>query len=398
MANKIKFFSQVGLAVLTVLTLNLAIIEKPTLACGGSDETNSETEKCIELVAGTGEEEVDPEDSGDTANLYFDADTELVSEREVRHSFFLAGNQVESKDNVEGISFVAGNLVEFSGSTEYAALAGNSVKVSGSIEEDLFVAGNAIELTEDAYVGRDLYLAANTVLIKSNLYGNAFVGGNRLVLENVTIEGNFHADFDEIVIKGKSSITGVFEYNDNAKITGLEDLSTGSTETFAGTTSSGISFATTLEDKVIFLLGRLLVTIILIALTPKFAKKLLDTFNWKSSWKHLALGLGLICLIPICSIFIFVSIIGLPLGILAMVFWGVCAYLATSITGGVIGDQLAKSLFKKPKLHIFAKYTIGIVLIELLSLVPVVGGLTSAISVCFGFGYSAHRLLAKPKK
>lgn len=393
MAKKFKVFSQVVLGFASALTLGYAVNIKPASACLGADGkpvkgTDGIVSNCAEVAEAT------PLFS----DVYSDAGTDVTSERQVNHSFFLAGNQVESHDIIHGLAAFAGNGVVFSGVTDYAALAGNSIVVEGAITNDLFVAGNAVELTDEASIGRDIFGFGNTFLVKTNLNGNAFLSGNRLVLENVTISGNLKVGFDEIVIKGKSAISGTFEYNDNALITGLENLSTGETITYAGSKNSSITFSMTLTDKIIFLLGRLLVTIVFIALAAKFSKRLLTEFELKNSWKDLALGLGLIIVVPLASIFAMITLIGLPLGLIGFGFYVLFAYFASSVTGGVIGDLLATKLFKQEKMHIFLKYTLGIVLVEVLTLIPYVGSLIGAISACFGFGYLVRKLFRHPQK
>ncbi|MBR2586822.1 hypothetical protein IKE71_00390 [Candidatus Saccharibacteria bacterium] len=353
MAKKLKIFSEIILGVASAFTLSLASAISPAHA---------------------------------SADGYVASGDQVESEESVPHSFFLAGNSVASNDQIDGIHFVAGNLIDFTGSAEYGAFAGNSLKVNGEIKKDLFIAGNAVEIGEDAIIGRDLYAAASAVLLKANLYGNAFVGADRVVLENVTIDGDLNLTASNIVIKGKSSVSGTLKYNDNAVITGLENLSTGKTETYVGT-SNEISSNESLSTKFVFLLGRLLVTIVFVAIAGKFSKRLLDEFKAKDSWKDLALGLGLLLGVPLAAIFTMITFIGLPLGVIGLVFYGLFIYFSTSVTGGVLGNLLAKNVFKQEKMHIFLKFTIGVVFIELLGLLPVVGGFIGALSVCFGFGY-----------
>ena len=377
MAKKIKIFSELILGVATAFTLGYAVSIKPAAACEGdaSGQTNCSEDSVLISPA------LDTEKVDDT---YSDAAAEVKSEKNINHSYFLAGNQVESNDTVKGLAAFAGNGVHFSGTADYAAFAGNSIVVKGNIKNDLFVAGSAVEITEEASIGRDVFGAAASFLIKANLNGNVFVSGNRLVLENVTIDGDLSVGFDEITIKGKSSISGKFTYNDTAVITGLDNLSAGETVTYAGAKKNAISFATTLTDKLLGILGRLLVTIVLVAVCAKFSKRLLDEFCAKSSWKYLGLGLGLLAVVPLASIFVMVSIIGLPLGLIGFAAYIIFAYLAESVTGGVVGNLLAEKVFKQEKMHILLKYTIGIVLIELLTLIPYVGSLVGAISTCFG--------------
>ncbi len=354
-------------------------VATPVIACGEDDNTLS---NCTETTGET---------SDDT---YAAADTKIESNRALSHSFFLAGNEVTSSDIVDGVHFVAGNLVRVEGSSDYAAVAGNSVTISGAISHDLFVAGNSVEISDSASIGRDLFAFGNIVTIKSNLYGNAFLSGDRLVLENVTIIGDLDASFSEIVIKGKSAISGTFRYSADTTITGLENLTAGATEV-SPSIANTVSFKVTFMDKFIGLLGVFILTAVLIALMPKFAKKLLDDFYWATSWKHLALGLGLILVVPFVSAIVMLTIIGLPLALVTLGVYLFFIGVSSSITGGIIGDQLARSAFKKPRMNIYAKFAIGMSILFVLELIPFVGGLVSAISLCFGVGYLSKRIFAR---
>ena len=406
MAKKIKLFSEIVLGVASALTIGFAMTISPAHACEGGKTaydkdgnlvvTNCGDEDAKEhlpvLVSTEPEEELEEVDE----KVYSEAGGEVKSEKKIHHSYFLAGSEVLSNDEISGLAAFAGYSVQFTGSSEYSAIAGNSIVIAGNIKKDLFVAGYAVEITEDANIGRDIFGFGNTVLIKANLHGNVFISGNRLVLENVTIDGDLNVGFDEIVIKGKSSVAGTFKYNDNAVISGLDELAAGSVETYAGSKNSNITFVTTIADKIILLLARLLATIVLVGICAKFSKRLLNEFEAGKAWKDLAFGLGLIIVVPLAAIFVMITMIGLPLGLIGLAFYALFAYLAVSVTGGVIGEVLAKKVFKKEKLHIFLKFAIGIVLIELLSFIPYVGALITAIAVCFGFGYLVHKLFRQP--
>lgn len=402
MAKKFKVFSEIVLGAASAITLSFAAAISPAHACVGADGkpiegTDGAVANCVETVSEEEQVLISPAPSAEE-DIYADADSKVDSERSVGHSFFLAGNDVLSKDYVDGIHFLAGNLVEFTGSAEYGAFAGNSLKVNGDIDKDLFIAGNSIEIGEDTLIGRDLYAVATTVLIKANLSGNAFVGGQRVVLENVTLAGDLNLSAEEIIVKGKVSVAGTLKYNDNARITGLENLTADQTETYVGSsTKVDVSFATSLTTKLIFLLGRLLVAIILIAIASKFSKRLLDEFVLKNSWKDLALGLGLLLALPLAIIFVAITVIGLPLGLVGLGFYIFFAYLSTSVTGLVLGGLLAKHLFKNEKLHVFLKASIGIVLLALLGFIPYIGSLITGLSTCFGFGYLVHKIFRQPK-
>lgn len=399
---------------LITLTLVFATVLSPVsvFACGEgevdeygqpldcSEEIEIETESSEEsieevpsLISGL---DISEESTEDEAETYVASGATVSSSRDLMHSLFLVGNDIVSNDTIDGISFAAGNLVKYIGSAEYAFLAGNTVTISGTIGRDLFAAGNSVTVDEGASIGRDLFVGGNSVILRSMLYGNAFATGNRITLENVTIDGDLTVDAGEIVINGQSAISGKFKYNDNAKIIGLENLAASETEVYsASSPTHSSSFASVCRDIIIDFLGILLLTVVLIALAPKFAQKLLDTFHWKTSWKFLGLGLGLIVLVPIISIFVIITVIGLPLGGLALGLYFAFICLSQSITGGIIGNELTTRLFKKQKLNIYLKYIMGLAILRIVEAIPVLGGFVLAISVCFGFAYLAKRIFVR---
>ena len=370
-----------------LLVAGMMIFPPKSFACiGGTitaedgSVTNCE-ESPSDLKTEESKESEEPEEG-----YYFGSATNLNSEVDVDNSLFLAGSEVTSKDTVFGIGFLAGNLVEALGNYEYGLFAGNSIKINGSVENDLFVAGNAIELGEDASIGRDVYAVGNMINVSTNLNGNVFVAGSRLVLENVTIDGNLSADFDQIIVKGKSSVSGTFKYNEDATIVGLENLSFKEKRTFANP-SVEFNFGKTVLDKFVSIIGALVLAFVALAVFPKFALKMLKNFAAKNVFKNVLVGLGILVLVPLAAIFTMITIIGLPLGFIALLIYALLIAFSGSVSGLVLGDLLAKKLFKKEKMSVYLKALIGVGLIELLALVPFVGGLVTLASLLFGIGF-----------
>ncbi|MDO5475348.1 MAG: hypothetical protein Q4F61_03120, partial [Candidatus Saccharibacteria bacterium] len=198
MKKNLKLYISAALAIL--LVAGMVAFPPRSLACGGDGLTSEDGDitNCEEvpeesiLIAPSLSEEVEKDKE------YFSADETLVSEKNANHSLFLAGSDVSSKDSVFGLGFLAGNVVNAAGTYEYGFFAGSSVEVTGEVENDLFVAGNTVKIDEAASIGRDVYAAGNILTISANLNGKVFAAGNRLVLNNVTIDGDFDAEFSSI--------------------------------------------------------------------------------------------------------------------------------------------------------------------------------------------------------
>ncbi len=386
----------ISAALAALLVAGMMLFPPRSLACGGDGLTaeDGSVTNC-EDVPSDAPAEVSKKLEKESDEYYFGAATNINSEVEVDHSLFLAGSEVSSKDSVSGIGFLAGNIVEALGSYDYGLFAGNSVKIGGEVYGDLFAAGNAVEIDEGALIDRDVYAVGNTVNLAANLNGNVFVAGNRLVLENITINGNLSADFDQIVVKGKSSISGTFEYNDDATLIGLENLSFKEKKVYSNP-SVKFDFGKTILNKFVSIISVLVLTFVALAVFPKFATKLLKDFATKDVFKNVLIGLGLLLLVPIAAIFVLISVVGFPVGLVAILAYILLIVFSTPVSGLVLGDVLAKNLFKKEKMNVYLKALLGVVLIELLALIPYLGGLVSLASLLFGMGYLFANL--KPAK
>ena len=377
-----------------LLIAGLVIFPPKSLACGGNGITDEDgnVTNCEDAPSDVEETKKIEEESEDE-EYYFGSATNINSDLDVPNSLFLAGNEVASNDRVDGIGFLAGNILNITGVYNYGFFAGNSVKFSGTVDEDLFIAGNAVEIEEDASIGRDIFAAGNIVKIATNLSGNVFAGGNRLVLENVTINGDLSGEFDQIVVKGKSSISGTFKHNDDVEIVGLENLNFGSEKAFVSSSRES-SFLTTAISKILSFAGTLILGIVLIVIFPKFAKTLLKEFKGKNVFKNVLIGLAILFFAPIALIFVMITVVGIPLGGVALGLWALLIAFALPVSSLVTGNLLAKKVFKSEKMNIFAKIAIGLASIKLLSLIPLVGGLVSFIALTFGIGYLLMSIIA----
>ena len=75
------------------------------------------------------------------------------------------------------------------------------------------------------------------------------------------------------------------------------------------------------------------------------------------------------------------TIVGIPVSLIVLVIYIAMLYIAPVITAALIGDKV----FKKQSNRL-VKITLGLIIIELLELIPVVGGIIKTLAVFFGFG------------
>jgi len=114
----------------------------------------------------------------------------------------------------------------------------------------------------------------------------------------------------------------------------------------------------------------------------------------------LVFGIAGLLVVPVVAVLLMISIVGAPLG-LGILFgaWPFVAYLGYLVAGGWIGDWvLARLEPGKVRERPYLAVVVGLVLLQLIGLIPVVG-LVSAIASLFGFGavlLAGWRTLRRP--
>ncbi len=312
----------------------------------------------------------------------------------VNHSYFEAGNDLNVKKYVDGISFIAGNIVKFDGVTTYGALAGENVVVNNKIEKDLFAAGNIITISKEAKVGRDVYLAGSEINILSNINGDAYLAGSTIVLDNVEINGNVNVAAENIKIKDNVKITGTLNVNQDVKIENEEKLTYGKKETYE--TGTKIELKNTVIDIVLSVLTLIFTGVLLSVIFPKLFKNIDSEFNVSNVCKYMIFGFIALIAVPILTILLMGSIVGLTFGIIVILAYIIALLISLVMSSYAVGKVLLTKLFKQND-NLYLDIIVGCLFFKLVSLIPAFGGLIYFIGFLYGFGLIINLFLNRNK-
>lgn len=329
----------------------------------------------------------------------FEANDTINATGEKEGTVFYAGSTITTDAEVDGISLLAGNTINFNGKTEYAIYAGNMITINGSISKDAFIAGNMITLTKDAVLPRDVYVAGASVVINTNIGRNIYVSSGTIELDNTTIEGNFTIDASRIKFGDNVNIKGTLKYNKSAIVEGISEATYPNLsiyDNFDDISKEEIRRTNNI-DKIIGLIGVLLVGIITIAIFPNLFKKVTKTnekLNVNEVLKKLGLGFLMLFFLPVVAIMLFITVIGLSLGVISLIIYGLAIYYSIIIAGCVIGNLILTKLIKR-KENAYLSLLIGVVLITIIKLIPFVGPFIGFISLLFGLGIILNLIISK---
>lgn len=322
----------------------------------------------------------------------FYAKTNVNVEKDVDASLFAVGQTVNVNSNVNGSSFIAGQDVEVKGSGDILFTAGQTIKVENVKTKDAFIAGETIKIKDSEI--RDLFVAGAKVTIDSNISRNASIGCETLII-NSTIDGDVYAAADNIEIGSNAVINGTLNYPKESKISISKSSIINKKKAYKSVSTqkdSSKTIITKIKEKVISLLSILLIGLIIMFIYNKLYKDIEKIkFDGENIFKNAFTGFLVLILVPIITILLLISSIGIPLSLISIALYIIFIYLSTITTSFYIGNKILKDKISNKYLLL----TVSIVCLYVLKLIPVIGAFISFISLCLGLGLYFNIILSK---
>ncbi len=306
-------------------------------------------------LAFTGEVSKDQNQSGNVT---------VEKDRTINDNFFVAGSNVNIKGNVGKDLFGAGSNINLSGKVDKNAfLAAGQVYIDGAVGGDLYVGAGTVELTKDSTVEGDLVASGGTIKIDGKVNGKVYAGTGTLTFgPNAVI---------------KSDI--VYASNNKATIENGAQIGKITQKTTPMPTKTKI-FIDSIWAKFFGLLSALLIGILLIIMFPKWMSNIATEIK-ENFWKSLGWGLLVLIGAPLLMILCMVLVIGLPLAFILLGIYIVLMYLAKIFVGLAVGKFILSD-----KATPVWSLILGLIILEILTLIPFVGGWISFIVVLLGLG------------
>ena len=308
---------------------------------------------------------------------------------------FFTGYLVNDNSTVNGIYFAFGNTIENGGAYEYGFHAANKIIIQGDYEKDLFAIGNEINISSKASLARDAYILGNVVRLSTDIPGTVFVAGNKISLENITIGGDLRIAASELEILGDVKITGAFVYNQDINIVGNDSITAGTTEPYHPITwGLRLGEGSKIITAILNLAASIVVAIVFILIAKKFftnLKKEVNTVDAKIVLKNFGFGLLTMIVVPILSVLLAITIIGLPAAAILLLAFVIAVALSTTVTAAFVGNKIL------PKRGTVFTTTLVLIALALIELIPYVGPFCCSLAAIFGLGIIVRMLFRKQK-
>lgn len=326
--------------------------------------------------------------------------------RERGNDTFAAGGSVRVSQPVKG------DLVAMGGELRIAApvtgdllAAGGMLRIEGAAGQDLYGAGGQVAL--DGSIARNARVAGGSVSVgpQARIAGNASLAGGRIELlgevggyaqiagGKVLIDGRVNGDVDvaagQLELGPRARIGGKLRYRGGEALKqdaaaqvagGIERLEMAPHRKEARAHGRGAL--------VIWTLGLMALAAVLVAALPGVFARVADAARTRVGWSLLA-GFIALATIPVGVLVLCVTVIGIPLALLALLGYFALLLVGYIAAGVALGDAalkrwLAARAEVKGWRALFA--ALGVLAIGLLALVPWLGGFVAFLALLAGMG------------
>jgi len=342
------------------------------------------------LVVKTGTSVDIPEDETIDDDLIVFSQTVTI-EGTVNGDVYAVARDVTVNGEVSGSIFSGGATVAVrNGRTIWAM--GGDVKVTGAVDNNVILFGGKLLIGENARIGKDVRVYGGKFTMEGEIGGDLKGGVGNFVMTGKS--GDIDIRSDEVKIESGAEIAGdlvvrggkepVIE--EEATISGevtLKKVEKGDEKAFIALAPFIAFFVSFM--RIVMLIAKIIVGIIIIALSKRFVRQIMDTLITKP-WKSLGWGFLGIIVIPVAIVILFVVLIGYPLAIFGTFNYLILFYLTPIFVGLVVGEKIIQLFKKEGEISLYLSFIVGIVVLFVLGLIPILGFIIKLFVLLFGVG------------
>jgi hypothetical protein len=265
-------------------------------------------------------------------------------------------------------------------------VAGGRITVSAPVAGKTRIAAGRVEIEQGAAL-KDTAIAGGRVTVKGPVDGNLRVAGG-----HVTLDGPVSGD--------ASVAAGTLELGPNARIDGkltyrgeqldrdpAAQVKGGVVRKERGHSWSGGGWGRGIAWAV-WTLGLMVIAAIIAGALPGAARRMQDELRTRP-WLASLFGIVALICIPIAAVLVMITVIGIPVGLLALIGYFallVIGYVTTSVVvGGLLLDRFKSDTAAQTAWRVGAA-VLAMLVIASLARVPLVGGLVALVALVVGVG------------
>ena len=343
-----------------------------------------------------------------TDDLWLSANT-IEIKGQVKNDLFLlaAGQSWKEQGEKDGSVLLAGQFgndiwavgdtIGLTGAVrDHVRLLARMITINGVVSNSSIFIGNSVHLAESARLGRDAWVIGENVILEGNIDGDSVVLGKSVTLAG-KFAGNVRITAGDIVVLPQTQIGGNLTYSSPSELVldkgvVLRGQLIREAEPIPKTEHKPIISWPSLFVQSWLFLGALCVGALMLFLFPAFLEESASQIQ-NSFWKCMAVGFVAVCLVPFVCFFLAISLIGLPLAVLAAASFFILTYLSKIVVALMIGVLIIRR--KNPGLKAFTALGLGLVLLYAAAGAGLSGIIVWFLIICLGIGGITFAFLAR---
>ncbi|RJQ34245.1 hypothetical protein C4568_02765 [Candidatus Parcubacteria bacterium] len=320
---------------------------------------------------------------------------------------YMAGGSVTSAGTIQGdLISAGGNVLVSGGVSEDVVVAGGTITIVAPVGDDLRAAGGTI--TIQSTIADDVLLGGGTItLAGEGVGGDAIIGGGQVRVDapirgsarimggdiyiNAPVAGDLRVRADKLTLGPSARIEGDLIYTSPREAVLEEGAMVAGETTYEPSRdmkrAAAVGFFAFLTIAfLVKFLAVLFSALVFGYVFKRFAHEL-SARTLATPWSYLGWGLVFMIVLPIISIALFFTLVGIPFGIIGLLTFVASMIFGVILAPIVIGSVVHKWLWKRGEHEVSWKtILLGTVIYFILGLIPFVGGLIKLVVSLIAIG------------
>ena len=322
-------------------------------------------------------------------DLYM-AGGDLIIDGTVNGDIFAAGQTIIINGTINGGITVAAQTIIVNGEIARGArlAAGRTLNVNGNTNRDLVALGTTVSVASTARIGGDLLLGAGIARVDGLIEGDIKGGGGEVTITD-EVGGDIELEVNQLTIASTANIQGDLTYTSENEADIEPGAQVGGTTTYEPAGIEEPAKAAPLAGVggwIISFLMALVTGIIIIFVAPRRSTSIADSIRNKP-WPSLGWGAVILFATPTAAIVVCITVIGIPVGLIALALYGIAIYLSQVFVGLFIGRWII-GYFREveSKAILVGALASGLAILSLLRLIPYLGFFIGLATALFALG------------
>lgn len=329
-----------------------------------------------------------------SGNLFAAGQTITVEGR-VTGDVICAGQVININGVIEGDVICAGETININGQVNgNVRVAGSSININGKIARNAMFFGANIYLGDSSSVGWDVFMAGASGEFRGKI-GRGLQGNGASMVISGEIKNDVLLNIDSssksnIFITQGAKIGGNLNYTagkeaviaDNAIISGEVIYNLPKTKIFR----KPVSFVNFwIWGTIYSIFAAIIIGLVLVTLLTDKIKKITEVMTNKIG-QSIGWGAIIMFLTPIAVVLLFMTVIGIPLGLIVIGIWAMTLFISKIIAGIAIGQISFAKIWPKNKMSLIWPMAAGIIVSWLIFSIPIFGWMLALVAMWWGLG------------